>query len=191
MPSACSGSSSRSSQHCWDSASSSPLCDGRLGMLATRLPDFGYRYLITNLLGWLMDCSGLRATPKRESPRRPRLPQLAAVLSRFAPCGPYVAEVRRRRLALSFRQEPVDQPTDSYAYSTGRFGRLSIPRLVDSQRASPVDPVRRRKHWTERAERAMEARSESQPVERARALVAVLSVPARALSATRPSTYQI
>jgi len=39
-----------------------------------------------------------------ESPRRSRLPRLAALLTRSAHCGACIAGVRRERLALSVRQ---------------------------------------------------------------------------------------
>ena len=57
------------------------------------------------------------------------------------------------RLALSVRQEPADTRAEPCDRSAGRFGRLTNPRLVDFQRASPVDPVRRHKHRRERRDR--------------------------------------
>ena len=47
-----------------------------------------------------------------ESPRRSRLPGLAALLGRVAPCGACIVRVRRERLALSVRQESVDRPAE-------------------------------------------------------------------------------
>ena len=58
------------------------------------------------------------------------------------------------RLALSVRQEAADQPAIVDSSATSRGGRLTNPRLADSQRASPVGPVRRSKHWSDRRERS-------------------------------------
>ena len=48
-----------------------------------------------------------------ESPRHARLPGLAALLGRVAPCGACVVRVRRACLALSVRQELVDRPAET------------------------------------------------------------------------------
>jgi len=54
---------------------------------------------------------------------------------------------------------------DERAKRASRLGRTRL-RWVGMKGAGALDPVRRRKHWTERLKGAKEARSEPQPVER-------------------------
>ena len=48
-----------------------------------------------------------------ESPRHARLPGLAVLLGRFAPCGACIVRVRRACLALSVRQDPAGQQAET------------------------------------------------------------------------------